>query len=44
MKPVLNVDVWEHAYYLKHQYRRADYIEDWFKIINWPRAESNFLG
>lgn len=33
--PILNIDVWEHAYYLKHYNLRADYIEDFFKIINW---------
>ena len=37
--PVLNLDVWEHAYYLKHYNRRADYIEDWFHLIDWHRAE-----
>ncbi|MFR6343659.1 MAG: Fe-Mn family superoxide dismutase [Christensenellales bacterium] len=36
-------DVWEHAYYLKHYNLRADYIKDWFRILNWERAEMNFL-
>ncbi len=38
--PVLPVDVWEHAYYLKHKNKRADYIEDLFKVINWKRVEA----
>ena len=42
--PVINIDVWEHAYYLKHYNVRADYIEDWFHVLNWERAEENFLS
>lgn len=42
MCPVLNVDVWEHAYYLKHYNLRADYIEDWFAVVNWEVAEENY--
>jgi len=41
--PLLVLDVWEHAYYLKHYNLRADYIKDWFRILNWERAEMNFL-
>lgn len=42
--PILNIDVWEHAYYLKHYNKRADYINDWFKIINWQQVEHNLMG
>lgn len=42
--PIIVVDVWEHAYYLKHYNVRADYIDDWFNIINWDKAEENFLN
>ena len=38
IRPILNVDVWEHAYYLKHQNRRADYLADWLQVINWDRV------
>lgn len=38
--PILCVDVWEHAYYLKHYNVRADYIDDWFNVIDWARAEA----
>lgn len=43
MCPILTIDVWEHAYYLKHNSRRADYIQDWFKVVNWYQAEENYL-
>jgi Fe-Mn family superoxide dismutase len=40
--PILGIDVWEHAYYLKYQNKRADYIDNFFKIINWEYVSSQY--
>lgn len=40
--PILTIDVWEHAYYLKHYNLRKDYIPDWFQVVNWDQAEQNY--
>ena len=42
LTPILNLDVWEHAYYLRHKNLRAGYIKAWFQTINWEEAERRY--
>lgn len=43
MKPILTIDVWEHAYYLKYKNLRADYVKNIWNVIDWSKVEENYL-
>ena len=40
--PILGIDMWEHAFYLKHNANKQDYLESFFKIINWDQVDKNY--
>ncbi|MDR0950346.1 MAG: Fe-Mn family superoxide dismutase, partial [Candidatus Ancillula sp.] len=44
LKPIILLDVWEHAYYLDYLNVRADYIKNWWELVDWVNAEANYLA
>ena len=43
VQPLLCLDVWEHAYYLKHYNKRSDYVTDWYNVVDWAKVERRIL-
>jgi Fe-Mn family superoxide dismutase len=41
-KPILVIDLWEHAYFLSYQQKRKNYIEAFFNVVNWPKVQDRF--
>jgi Fe-Mn family superoxide dismutase len=44
MRVLMGNDVWEHAYYLRYQNRRADYLNSWWNVLNWPAINARYAA